>query len=150
VLRLTESDKHVNRIRFGPLGKMPYMGKSKRMQDVARRLWTNIEALLAHHRITRYQLGQQTGINNGGVQRLECGDNVGYQLIEKVAERYGYTAGDLLSPDFNPAMHHRKPDEHLQKLLGAYPYLTSRQRKRIADMAIDIREENDEVKQSPR
>lgn len=121
---------------------MPAMAKSKPCQDVAARLWRNIEALLAHHRITKNQLGQQTGINNGGVQRLEGGQGVAYQTIEKVAQHYGYTAADLLSPDFNPAMRRVKPDEQFQRLLAVYPHLSPRQRESVADLAVSMHEEN--------
>lgn len=125
---------------------MRAMAKSLRRQDVAARLWRNIESLLEFKQISRNQLGQQTGINNGGVQRLERGDSVGYQLIEKVAQHYGYTAADLLDPHFDPAAPRRKPDEYLQVIMSCWPQLTDRQRRRMAELIEDLRQENSERK----
>lgn len=105
---------------------------------------------MRHRGIKPYRFGQETGIDNGGVQRIQAGDNVGIQLVEKVAKRYGYDFLDLLSEDFNPAvMPRRKPDERWHQLLRAWPNLTPHQRKQVADLASSMSDGNLDQKQGP-
>lgn len=69
-------------------------------------IWANLETLMKRKygatNISR--LGRDTGIKQGGAQRLQAQADVGVGLIERVAKFFGVDPWQLLSPDLGESM----------------------------------------------
>lgn len=90
----------------------------------------NVDALMRKHYggVNVTKLGRDTKIGTGGAQRILSGrENVGPDVIDRVAGHFGFEAWMLLSPDFDPAS---KPipllrlieiSQELRQLIGDLP-----------------------------
>ena len=75
-------------------------------EDVAAQVWENVQTLMQRayggDNITR--LGRETGIKQGGAQRLKEKRDIGIGMIARVAAHFKIDAWQLLAPNLGDAM----------------------------------------------